>query len=173
MKKITAVCAGSFDPITKGHLDIIRRASKFSNKLVVGILNNHKKKYWFNLDERKMLVEKCLSGLENIEVKTFDGLLIDFVLQNNANIVVRGLRAVSDYEYELQLALTNKSLSGNQVETIFLPGARESLYLSASLVREVAFHNGRIDEFISPEIIEDVKKRAKKIRDEEEKQKQK
>ena len=169
MKKITAVCAGSFDPITKGHLDIIKRASKFSNKLIVGILNNHNKKYWFNLKERKILVEKCLLELDNVEVKTFDGLLVDFVLQNNASIVVRGLRAVSDYEYELQLALTNKSLSNNQVETIFLPGSRESLYLSASLVREVALHGGRIDEFISPEIIEDVRKRAKKKRDEENK----
>jgi pantetheine-phosphate adenylyltransferase len=164
MKKIVAVCAGSFDPITKGHLDIIKRASKFSNKLIVGVLNSHNKKYWFNLEERKVLVEKCLSGLDNIEVKTFDGLLVDFVLQNNANIVVRGLRAVSDYEYELQLALTNKSLSDNQVETIFLPGSRENLYLSASLVREVALHGGKIDEFISPEIIEDVKKRAGEVK---------
>ena len=167
MKKITAVCAGSFDPITKGHLDIIKRASKFSNKLIVGILNSYNKKYWFNLEERKILVEKCLLGFNNIEVKTFDGLLVDFVLQNKANIVVRGLRAVSDYEYELQLALTNKSLSNNQVETMFLPGSRESLYLSASLVREVALHGGKIDEFISPEIAEDVRQRAKKVKAEQ------
>ncbi|MGB6128732.1 MAG: pantetheine-phosphate adenylyltransferase [Psychrilyobacter sp.] len=167
MKKIVAVCAGSFDPITKGHLDIIKRASKFSNKLIVGILNSHNKKYWFNLEERKTLVKKCLSGFDNIEVKAFDGLLVDFVLQNNATLVVRGLRAVSDYEYELQLALTNKSLSDNQVETIFLPGSRESLYLSASLVREVALHGGKIVEFISPEIIEDVKARAKQVRKKE------
>jgi len=167
MKKIIAVCAGSFDPITKGHLDIIKRASKFSNKLIVGIFHNHNKKYWFNLEERKVLVEKCLSEFDNIEVKTFDGLLVNFVLQNKANVVVRGLRAVSDYEYELQLALTNKSLSNNKIETIFLPGSRESLYLSASLVREVAFHGGKIDEFISPEIAEDVRKRAKDIREKE------
>ena len=165
MKEIISVCAGSFDPITKGHLDIIKRASKFSNKLIVGILNSQNKKYWFNLEERKVLVEKCLSELDNVEVKTFEGLLIDFVLQNKASIVVRGLRAVSDYEYELQLALTNKSLSDNKVETIFLPGSRGNLYLSASLVREVAIHQGRIDEFISPEIIEDVKARAKEIRE--------
>jgi len=171
MKKIVAVCAGSFDPITKGHLDIIKRASKFSNKLIVGILSSHNKKYWFNLEERKALVEKCLSGFDNIEVKTFDGLLVDFVLQNKATLVVRGLRAVSDYEYELQLALTNKSLSNNQVETIFLPGSRESLYLSASLVREVALHGGKIDEFISPEIAEDVRKRAKQVREKELKEK--
>lgn len=163
--KVIAVCAGSFDPITKGHLDIIKRASKFSNKLIIGILNSHKKKYWFNLDERKELVEKCIIGLENVEVKTFDGLLVDFVLENKANVIVRGLRAVSDYEYELQLALTNKSLSDQQVETIFLPGSREHLYLSASLVREVALHEGKLDEFISPEIMDDVRKRAKLMKD--------
>ena len=162
--RVVAVCAGSFDPITKGHLDIIRRASKFSNKLIVGILNNHNKKYWFNLDEREKLLEKCITDLKNVEVKTFDGLLVDFVLENKANIIVRGLRAVSDYEYELQLALTNKSLSEHQVETIFLPGSREHLYLSASLVREVALHGGKLDEFISPEIMKDVKERAKLIR---------
>jgi len=162
--KIVAVCAGSFDPITNGHLDIIKRASKFSNKLIVGILNSHKKKYWFNLDERKELVEKCLGDLENVEVKTFDGLLVDFVLENKANVIVRGLRAVSDYEYELQLALTNKSLSDQEVETIFLPGSREHLYLSASLVREVALHGGKLDEFISPQIMEEVKERAKQMK---------
>jgi pantetheine-phosphate adenylyltransferase len=164
LNKTIAVCAGSFDPITKGHLDIIRRASRFSDKLIVGILNSHKKKYWFDLDERKILVEKCLTGLDNVEVKSFDGLLVDFVLENNADIIVRGLRAVSDYEYELQLALTNKSLSDQKVETVFLPGSREHLYLSASLVREVALHGGKLDEFISPEIIEDVKERAKRIK---------
>jgi pantetheine-phosphate adenylyltransferase len=162
--KVIAVCAGSFDPITKGHLDIIKRASKFSNKLIIGILNSHKKKYWFDLEERKELVEKCIIGLENVEVKTFDGLLVDFVLENKANVIVRGLRAVSDYEYELQLALTNKSLSDHQVETIFLPGSREHLYLSASLVREVALHGGKLDEFISPEIMDDVRKRAKRMK---------
>ena len=99
-----------------------------------------------------------------LEVKSFDGLLVDFVLENNADIIVRGLRAVSDYEYELQLALTNKSLSDQKVETVFLPGSREHLYLSASLVREVALHGGKLDEFISPEIIEDVKERAKRIK---------
>ena len=162
--KVIAVCAGSFDPITKGHLDIIKRASKFSNKLIIGILNSHKKKYWFDLEERKELVEKCIIELENVEVKTFDGLLVDFVLENKANVIVRGLRAVSDYEYELQLALTNKSLSDHQVETIFLPGSREHLYLSASLVREVALHGGKLDEFISPEIMDDVRKRAKRMK---------
>jgi pantetheine-phosphate adenylyltransferase len=162
--KVIAVCAGSFDPITKGHIDIIKRASKFSNKLIVGILNSQNKKYWFNLEERRELVEKCIGDLENVEVKSFDGLLVDFVTQNNANVIVRGLRAVSDYEYELQLALTNKSLSDQQVETMFLPSSRENLYLSSSLVREIAIHGGKLDEFISNEIIEDVKNRAKKMR---------
>ncbi len=166
-KEIVAICAGSFDPITKGHLDIIKRSYKFADKLIIGVSNNYNKKYWFSLEERERLVKKCIKDFNNIEVKAFDGLLVDFVLENKGNLIVRGLRAVSDYEYELQLALTNKSLSQNQIETIFLPSSRENLYLSASLVREVAIHKGQLEEFIPSEIIEDVQNRANKLQKKE------
>jgi len=159
MKRI-AVYAGSFDPITKGHMDIIRRASKMSDKLVIGVLNNPNKKYWFNLKEREELVKKCTLELENVEVDSFEGLLVDFVKEKEGDLIIRGLRAVSDYEYELQLALTNKDLSDNDIETVFLPASRDNLYLSSSLVREVALYRKNLEDFIPKEVAEDI---AKKI----------
>ena len=154
------VYAGSFDPVTKGHVDIIKRAAKITDKLVVGILNNGSKNYWFSLEERKLMVEKIIGDIENIEIKTFEGLLVDFMKENDAKIIVRGLRAVSDYEYELQLALGNSTLSEGELETIFLPASRENLYLSSSLVREVAINKGKIDKFVNKEIIEDIEKKV-------------
>ena len=156
----TGVYAGSFDPITKGHVDIIRRAAKLTDKLIVGILNNGSKKYWFSLEERKKMVEKVIGDTHNIEIITFEGLLVDFMQENNAQVIVRGLRAVSDYEYELQLALGNSMLSEGTLETIFLPASRENLYLSASLVREIAINKGKIDHFVNKEIIEDIENKV-------------
>lgn len=154
------VYAGSFDPITKGHVDIIKRAAKLTDNLIVGILNNGSKKYWFSLEERKAMVEKVIGGIDNIEIKTFEGLLVDFMQENDAQIIVRGLRAVSDYEYELQLALGNSMLSEGELETIFLPASRENLYLSSSLVREIAINKGKIDKFVNKEIIEDIENKV-------------
>jgi len=154
------VYAGSFDPITKGHVDIIKRAAKLTDKLIVGILNNGSKKYWFSLEERKQMVEKVIGRIDNIEIKTFEGLLVDFMRENNADVIVRGLRAVSDYEYELQLALGNSVLSEGQLETIFLPATRENLYLSSSLVREIAINKGKIESFVNKEIVEDIEKKV-------------
>lgn len=154
------VYAGSFDPITKGHVDIIKRAAKLTDKLIVGILNNGSKKYWFSLEERRQMVEKVIGRIDNIEIKTFEGLLVDFMRENDADVIVRGLRAVSDYEYELQLALGNSVLSEGQLETIFLPATRENLYLSSSLVREIAINKGKIDSFVNKEIVEDIEKKV-------------
>ncbi|GLI56017.1 phosphopantetheine adenylyltransferase [Propionigenium maris DSM 9537] len=154
------VYAGSFDPITKGHVDIIKRAAKLTDKLIVGILNNGSKKYWFSLEERKQMVEKVIGSIENIQIKTFEGLLVDFMEENNADVIVRGLRAVSDYEYELQLALGNSVLSEGRLETVFLPATRENLYLSSSLVREIALNKGKLDSFVNKEIIEDIEKKV-------------
>lgn len=154
------VYAGSFDPITKGHVDIIKRAAKLTDRLIVGILNNGSKKYWFSLEERRQMVEKVIGRIDNIEIKTFEGLLVDFMKENNADVIVRGLRAVSDYEYELQLALGNSVLSEGKLETIFLPATRENLYLSSSLVREIAINKGKIESFVNKEIVEDIEKKV-------------
>jgi pantetheine-phosphate adenylyltransferase len=159
-----AVYAGSFDPVTKGHLDIIKRSSKLFDKVIVAVLNNGKKKYWFDLEERKALIKKSLGPDIKVEILSFSGLLVDFMKENDASILIRGLRAVSDYEYELQLALTNNVLANNSIETIFLTASRENLYLSASIVKEIAINNGDISEFVSGEIIEDIKKKVNKLR---------
>lgn len=163
MEKI-AVYAGSFDPVTKGHLDIIKRSVKIFDKVIVAVLNNGNKKYWFDLEERKKLIEKSIGKDINFEIKSFDGLLVDFMDENNATILIRGLRAVSDYEYELQLALTNDVLAKNNMETIFLSASRENLYLSASLVKEIAVNKGDISEFVSGEIIKDIENKVDKLR---------
>ncbi len=153
MPKI-ALYPGSFDPITKGHLDIIRRASILFDKLIVGVFNNSSKKYWFNNEERKQMIEELMKS-ENIdvEVKIFDGLLVDFIKDEKVNILIRGLRALSDYEYELQFALTNESLAKSKFETIFLSASREYLYLSSSLVKEIGINGGDLTNFV-PKIIE-------------------
>lgn len=163
MKKI-AVYAGSFDPVTKGHMDIIKRSAKLFDKVIVAILNNSGKKYWFNLDERKELIEKSLPNNIQVEIASFDGLLVDFMRNNNASVLVRGLRAVSDYEYELQLALTNDILSKNSIETIFLTASRENLYLSASIVKDIALNGGSLSEFVNDNIIEDIQNKVKSLR---------
>ncbi|HAG52869.1 MAG TPA: pantetheine-phosphate adenylyltransferase [Alphaproteobacteria bacterium] len=160
MKSI-GVYPGSFDPITKGHVDIIKRSAKLVDKLVIGVLNNANKKCWFTPEERKELIEKTIADVDNIEVKLFDGLLVDFMQQNNANLIIRGLRSVSDYEYELQLALGNKTLADFDLETIFIPASKDYLYLSSSIVREVASHGGCLEKFLNAEIIKDVEARAK------------
>lgn len=159
-----AVYAGSFDPITKGHQDIIRRASKICDKLIVAVLNNSSKKYWFNLEERKTMVKKLLADLPNIEVVDFSGLLVDFMVENSIEVIIRGLRAVSDYEYELTLAYGNYDISDGEIETILIPAAKEYLYLSSSVVREIATYNGKLDKFIDERIIDDIRKRAEELK---------
>ncbi|WP_372713720.1 pantetheine-phosphate adenylyltransferase [Ilyobacter sp.] len=150
------VYAGSFDPITKGHEDIIKRAANLTDKLIIGILNSASKKYWFDLKEREELIKKVVEDLDNVEIMSFNGLLVNFMKENNANIVFRGLRAVSDYEYELQMALGNSVLSNGELETVFLPASRENLYLSASLVREVALNKGNLEHFVNKKIVKDI-----------------
>lgn len=162
MKKI-AVYAGSFDPVTNGHMDIIKRSAKLFDKVIVAILNNSAKKYWFDLEERKELIKKSLPADIDVEIASFNGLLVDFMKDNNASILVRGLRAVSDYEYELQLALTNDILSKNSIETVFLTASRENLYLSASIVKDIAINNGNLEDFVNLNIINDIKNKVKNL----------
>lgn len=159
------VYAGSFDPITKGHFDVIKKSLKITDKLIVAVMNNANKKGWFSLEERKKMIEMLTSEFgDKVEVKSFDGLLIDFMKKNNAEIIIRGLRAVSDYEYELGYAFVNHDLSDGEVETIFIPAAREYMYLSSSAVREAATVGARLDIFVDNKIIDIVKEKAKSIK---------
>ena len=164
MKKI-AVYPGSFDPITKGHIDIIKRSASLFEELKIGILINSSKNNWFTIEERIELVERILKE-ENldVEVLSFNGLTVDFMNQQNADILIRGLRAVSDYEYELQFTLTNKILAKKSFETLFLTASREYLYLSSSLAKEIALNKGNLEKFIPQSIIKDIENRADKIR---------
>ena len=146
------VYPGTFDPITNGHMDIIKRASKLFDKLIVGVLINTNKKPIFTAEERVELIKESCYSLDNIEVDCFSGLLIDFVKNKKANTIVRGLRAVSDFEYEFQMALMNRKLDEN-VETVFMMTSSKYSYLSSSLIKEVAKFGGCIKGLI-PENVE-------------------
>ena len=155
-EKRIGVYPGSFDPLTNGHLDIIRRASKLFDHLIVAVLvNTSKKNAIFTMEERVALIRKCTDQMPNVEVKMFDGLLVDFVNQHHAVAIVKGLRAVSDYEYELQMAALNKHIDKN-VETIFLMADIQHSFLSSSIVKELAKHGGDIRGLVPGEIVDDI-----------------
>ncbi len=155
-KERIGVYPGSFDPLTNGHLDIIHRASKLFDHLIVAVLvNTSKKNAIFTMEERVALIQKCIGNMGNVEVKMFDGLLVDFVNQNQAVAIVKGLRAVSDYEYELQMAALNKHIDKN-VETIFLMADIQNSFLSSSIVKELAKHGGDIRGLVPGEIVDDI-----------------
>lgn len=149
-----ALYPGSFDPITKGHIDIIKRSSNLFDKLIIGIFKNStKSKAWFSDEEKVEMIQEILNkeGIE-AEIKIFNGLLVDFMYKENVNILIRGLRALSDYEYELQFTLTNKTLAKSEFETVFLTASREYLYLSSSLVKEVALNKGDLSFFVTENV---------------------
>lgn len=149
-----ALYPGSFDPITKGHIDIIKRSSNLFDKLIIGIFKNStKSKAWFSDEEKVEMIQEILKkeGIE-AEIKIFNGLLVDFMYKENVNILIRGLRALSDYEYELQFTLTNKTLAKSEFETVFLTASREYLYLSSSLVKEVALNKGNLSFFVTENV---------------------
>ena len=149
-----ALYPGSFDPITKGHIDIIKRSSNLFDKLIIGIFKNStKSKAWFSDEEKVEMIQEILKkeGIE-AEIKIFNGLLVDFMYKENVNILIRGLRALSDYEYELQFTLTNKTLAKSEFETVFLTASREYLYLSSSLVKEVALNRGDLSFFVTENV---------------------
>lgn len=149
----TAICPGSFDPVTLGHIDIITRASKLFDKVIVAVLVNMEKKPWFTIGERIDLLKKATAGIPNVEIAGFDGLLVDFARQNGASAIVKGLRAVSDFEYEFQMALTNRKLSP-ETETLFLTTSSENMYLSSSTVKQVGLWGGDISPFV-PDCVHD------------------
>ena len=150
-ENITALCPGSFDPVTYGHLDIITRAAKMFKKVIVVVASNSSKKNSFTPEERVEMIKKCIPDLPNVEVDHYDGLLADYAAQKNATAIIKGLRAMSDFEYEFQMALTNKELNP-QVETLFLTTAAQNMYLSSSMVKQIASMGGDISHFV-PEVI--------------------
>lgn len=147
----TAIYPGTFDPITNGHTDLIERASRLFNRVVVAIAENPKKTPLFTLAERVAMAEQVLRGMPNVEVCGFGTLLIDFVRERNAQVILRGLRAVSDFEYEFQLAGMNRRLDPT-VETMFLTPAESYTYISSSLVREIAELGGDVSAFVDPHV---------------------
>lgn len=151
-----AVYPGSFDPITNGHLDIIERASKIFDKVIVGVLNNNNKNPLFTAYERVMLIEKVTNNLPNVEVSCFNGLLVDFASQHNANVIIKGLRTVNDFEYEFQMALLNKTLN-SECETMFMMTNSKYSYISSSMVKELAGYNGDLAGLVPTEIIHYIK----------------
>jgi pantetheine-phosphate adenylyltransferase len=157
---------GSFDPITLGHLDIIVRASGLVDKLIIGVLNNNAKKPLFSAEERVELIERVIkekTNLTSVHVEAFDGLLIDFAAQKNASIIVRGLRAITDFEYELQIAQTNHKLN-TKIDTVFFTTSVEYSYLSSSAVKEIAGFGGDIRQFVPDCIVQSVYDKYKSIR---------
>ena len=147
----TAVYPGSFDPITRGHEDLVRRSLRFADRVILAVAENGTKEPLFTLEERVALARKVLQGESHAEVRTFGGLLVDFARDVEADVVIRGLRAVADFDYEFQMALMNRQLH-SELETVFLVPALHLTYLSASLVREVARLGGDVAEFVHPEV---------------------
>ena len=156
---VTAVCPGSFDPVTYGHLDVIQRAASRFDRLIVACLRNDKKAGLFELDERVELVQKVTADLDNVDVEVFEGLLVDFCKARGVGLIVKGLRAVSDFEYELQMAQMNSRL-GN-VETLFLTTSPVYSFLSSSLVKEVARYGGDVSDFVPDVVAEHLSRRLR------------
>ncbi len=148
-----AVYPGSFDPVTFGHLDIIERSAKMVDELVVGVLHNSAKNSLFSLEERVSMIKEMTKDLPNVRVESFDGLLVDFMSQIDATIIIRGLRAVTDFEYELQLAQINQ-VQKEDAETVFLITNLKYSYLSSTIVREIASYGGDISRFVPEQLID-------------------
>jgi len=146
-----AIYPGTFDPVTNGHADLIERAAKLFKHVVIGIAANPSKKPRFTLEERVKLLQIVTSHLDNVEVVGFSGLLVDFAKEQQASVLLRGLRAVSDFEYEFQLANMNRRLSSD-LESVFLTPAEENSFISSTLVKEVAHHGGDVSQFVHPEV---------------------
>lgn len=148
-KKKIAICPGSFDPVTYGHIDIIRRAAGLFDEVIVLVANNHEKKRHFSAEQRLAFLREALADIPNVTADTYDGLTADYAREKGACALVRGLRAMTDFEYEFQLALINKKLY-EECDTVFLTTRSENLYMSSSLIRQLASFGGNITEYVPP-----------------------
>ena len=158
---VRAIYPGSFDPVTYGHLDVIKRASKIVDELIVGVLNNKSKTPLFSVENRVKMLNDAVSDLPNVKVMSCEGLLVDFAKKVDAQLIVRGLRAVTDFEYELQMSQTNSVLN-NEVDTIFFTTSLEYAYLSSSTVKEAAYFGADISKFVPPNVVIEVKNKLMK-----------
>ena len=154
-----AIYPGSFDPITFGHLDVIKRSAKLFDELIIGVLINSSKRPAFNADERVAMIQEVTKDIPNVTVESFDGLLVDYADERKADVIVRGLRAITDFEYELQLAQTNHKINP-RVDTMFLTTSVEYAYLSSSVVKEIARYGGDIHKFVPGELVNRIKDRC-------------
>lgn len=157
---LKAIYPGSFDPVTFGHLDIIRRSSRIVDELIVGVLNNNAKIPLFSAEERVKMLKEVTKDLENVKIVLFNGLLIDFAKELDAAVIIRGLRAITDFEYELQMTQTNHKLDPD-VETMFLTTSIEYSYISSSTVKEVAAFGGDVAQFVPEVVVTELKRKAK------------
>ena len=160
--KQKAIYPGTFDPVTNGHIDIISRAAKIFPELIVAVASNKQKRPYLSLETRIQLLEEVAGSFPGVKVIGFDSLLIDFVLEQKATIILRGLRAVSDFEYEFQLAGMNRKLS-KQVETLFLTPSENSMFISSTLVREIASLNGDVSQFVPANVVIELQKKQNEL----------
>ena len=160
---IKAVYPGSFDPMTLGHLDIIKRASKMFEQVVVCVLNNKAKSPLFSVEDRVKILNEAVKDLPNVTVDTFEGLLIDYARENNVHVAIRGLRAVTDFEYELQIAQTNRKFSDDGLDTVFLTTSLEYAYLSSSVVKEIASLGGDVSRCVPPYVDEMIREKLGRV----------
>ena len=156
----TAIYPGSFDPVTFGHLDVIERSSKITDELIIGVLNNSAKSPLFSVEERVTMLKEATRHIPHVRVESFDGLLVDFAIQSGANTIVRGLRAVTDFEYELQMSQINTALN-SEIDTVFLTTRLQYAYLSSSIVKEVALMGGDISKFVPETVMKRVYEKFK------------
>lgn len=152
---------GTFDPITYGHLDVIKRAARMFDEVVVAVSHNPGKKPLFSYEERKVMIEKAVKDIPNIEVDEFSGLLVNYAEKKGINVIVRGIRAVSDFEFEFQMALTNKKMAPD-IETIYVMPGESYSYLSSRIIKEIIMLDGKIDEFVPPHVVAELKRKLKK-----------
>lgn len=155
-----AVCPGSFDPITNGHVDIIKRAAELFDEVTVLVVTNPDKRCAFSPDERCELISRAVEGIDGVNVDSFGGLLADYVKKNGICAIVKGIRSSSDFEYEFQMALANRSLAP-EAETVFITADPQNMYVSSSLIRQIAGFGGDVSDFVPEEIVEEIEKRFK------------